>query len=246
MRSVWTNEEVSPDQPLWRYLRAQRFVESVQSRALHFPSARQFEDPFEGAVAVLPHEWPIDPHYGELENVDKAFEQLRRLTKISCWHCADYESDAMWRLYAGSRKGVAVRTTAARLQAGLQPFRLAPDYGEEQPVWGRIRHLDLHAERLRVGMEERFFIKHRAFEWEQEFRVVISVRMAEEFGVPVPAGSMSPSTLQSWWSRLTWDQSYPIPSALRFVTRARQRAWALDSLHQRCWGGHATRRVPHP
>jgi hypothetical protein len=35
-------------------------------------------------------------------------------------------------------------------------------------------------------MVERFFIKHRAFEWEQEFRVVISVRMAEEFGVPVP------------------------------------------------------------
>jgi len=193
MRSVWTNEEVSPDQPLWRYLRTQRFVESVQSRALHFPSARQFEDPFEGAVAVLPHDWPVDPRYGELEHGDKAFEELRRLTKISCWHCADYESDAMWKLYAASRKGVAVRTTAARLQAALQPFRLAPDYGEEEPFWGKIRYRDLHAERLRVGMEERFFIKHRAFEWEQEFRVVISVRMAEEFGVPVPAGGIDVS-----------------------------------------------------
>jgi hypothetical protein len=186
MRSVWTNAEVSPDQPLWRYLRAQRFVESVQSRTLHFPSARQFDDPFEGAVAVQPHDWPIDPRYEELEHGDKAFEELRRLTKISSWHCAQYESDAMWKLYAGSRKGVAVRTTAARLQAALQPFRLAPDYGEEDPFWGRIRYLDLHAEKLRVGMEERFFIKHRAFEWEQEFRIVISVRMAEEFGVLVP------------------------------------------------------------
>jgi len=156
MRSVWTNEEVSPDEPLWRYLRAQRFVESVQSRTLHFPSARQFDDPFEGAVAVLPHDWPIDPRYEELEHGDKVFEELRRLTKISCWHCADYESDAMWKLYAASRKGVAVRTTAARLQAALQPFRLAPHYGEEEPFWGRIRYLDLHAERLRVGMEERF------------------------------------------------------------------------------------------
>lgn len=190
MRSVWTNEEVAPDQPLWRYLRAQRFVDSVQSRTLHFPSAKQFEDPFEGAVAVRPYDWPRDPRYEEFENADKAFEQLRRLTKISCWHCAAYESDAMWRLYAGSRKGVAVRTTAARLQVALEPFRLAPDYGEEQPLWGRIRYLDLHAQRLRLGMEERFFIKHRAFEWEQEFRVVISVRMAEEFGVPVPAGGI--------------------------------------------------------
>ncbi|NJD27654.1 MAG: DUF2971 domain-containing protein [Chloroflexi bacterium] len=186
MRSVWTNDEVAPDQPLWRYLRAQRFIESVQSRTLHFPSARQFEDPFEGAVAVLPYDWPRDPRYEELGDVDKAFEQLRRLTKISCWHCADYESDAMWKLYAGTRKGVAIRTTAARLQAALRPFRLAADYGEEQPIWGRVRYFDLHAERLRAGMEERFFIKHRAFEWEQEFRVVISVRMAEEFGVAVP------------------------------------------------------------
>jgi hypothetical protein len=135
---------------------------------------------------VLPHDWPIDPRYEELESSDKAFEELRRLTKISCWHRADYESDAMWKLYAASRKGVAVSTTAARLQAALQPFRLAPAYGEEQPFWGKIRYVDLHAERLHVGMEERFFFKHRAFEWEQEFRVAISVRMAEEFGVPVP------------------------------------------------------------
>lgn len=59
------------------------------------------------------------------------------------------------------------------------------------------------------------------------------------------AGSMSRSTLQSWWSRLTLDQRYPIPSALRSVTRARRQALALGCLHQRCWGGHATRRVRH-
>ena len=191
MRSVRADDEVSLDQPLWRYLRAQRFVESVQSGILYFPSARQFEDPFEGAVAVLPHDWPVDPRYAELEHGDKAFEELRRLTKISCWHCADYESDAMWKLYAASRKGVAIRTSAARLQAALQPFRLAPDYGEEEPFWGKIRYHDLHVERLRVGMVERFFIKHRAFEWEQEFRIVISVRMAEEYGVPVTEGGIS-------------------------------------------------------
>ena len=122
MRSAWTKDEVSPEQPLFRYLRAQRFVESVQSRALHFPSARQFEDPFEGAVAVLPHDWPIDPRYGELENTDKAFEELRRLTKVSSWHCADYESDAMWRLNAASSKGVAVRTRRLGYRRRFSPF----------------------------------------------------------------------------------------------------------------------------
>jgi len=97
------DEEVPPDEPLWRYFRAERFVGALQSRALRFPSARQFEDPFEGAVAVLPHDWPIDPRYGELDHGDQAFEELRRLTKISCWHRADYESDAMWKLYCQRR-----------------------------------------------------------------------------------------------------------------------------------------------
>jgi hypothetical protein len=216
MRSLWKDEDVSPDQPLWRYFRAQRFVESIRTGTLYFPSARQFEDPFDGAVAVMPHDWPVDPRYAELEHADKAFEELRRLTKISCWHCADYESDAMWRLYAESRKGVAVRTTAARLQEALHPFRLAPEYGEEEPFWGRVRYVDLHKIRLRASMEERFFIKHRAFEWEREFRVAISVRMAEEFGVRVPGeGILSRSIRPFCWNPSTLGARYRKQNAVR-------------------------------
>jgi hypothetical protein len=186
MRSIWTDEEVSPNQLLWRYFRADRLVSAVQRRCLHFPSARQFEDPFEGAVAVLAHDFPSDPRYPDFGHADNAFEELRRLTKISCWHRADYESAAMWKLYAAGGKGVAVRTTPRRLQAALEPFRLAPGYGEEEPYWGLVRYRDLHTERLLASMEQRFFYKHRAFESEREFRVIISVRMAEEFGVRVP------------------------------------------------------------
>jgi hypothetical protein len=186
MRSIWTDEAVCSDEALWRYFRTDRFLSALQSCVLHFPSVRQFEDPFEGAVAVLPHDFAIDPRYSEPDQLDKAFAELRRLTKVNCWHCAEYESDAMWKLYAATRKGVAIRTTTARLQAALQPFRLAPGYGEEEPYWGRIRYVDLHARRLSASMEQRFFYKHRAFESEREFRIIISVRMAEEFGVPVP------------------------------------------------------------
>jgi len=186
MRSIWTDEEVNPNDALWRYFRVDRLVSSLQSGVLHFPSARQFEDPFEGAVAVLAHDFPRDPRYPDFGHVDNAFEELRRLTKISCWHRADYESAAMWKLYAAEGKGVAVRTTARRLQTALQPFRLAPEYREEEPYWGMVRYRDLHTERLRASMEQRFFYKHRAFESEREFRVAFSVRIAEEFGVRVP------------------------------------------------------------
>jgi hypothetical protein len=195
MRSIWTDEEVNPNETLWRYFRADRLVSALESRFLHFPSARQFEDPFEGAVAVLAHDFPSDPRYPDFGHVDNAFGELRRLTKISCWHRADYESAAMWKLYAAEGKGVAVRTTPLRVQAALRPFRLAPESGEEEPSWGMVRYRDLHTERLRASMEQRFFYKHRAFESERKFRIIISVRMAEEFAVRVPEEGIDVSFL---------------------------------------------------
>ncbi len=186
MRTIWENDTPRPDEPLWRYLRPNRFLEALQSRMLHSPSARQFDDPFEGAVAVQPADWPVDARYGAVEPFDRAFEQLRRLTKISSWHRVDYETAAMWKLYALEGKGVAVRTTAERLGAALRPYRLAPEHGAEEPYWGSIHYVDLFTQRLRAGIEERFFVKHRAFEWEREFRVAISLRMADEFAVEIP------------------------------------------------------------
>jgi|SRR6185312_722763 len=186
MRNIWPDETLDPDEPLWRYFTAGRFLEALRSTQLYFAAARQFEDPFEGALAVQPHDWPVDPRYDELEGIEGAFERLRRLTKISSWHRADYESDAMWKLYAGQRKGVAIRTTVDCLGAALKPFHLAPNYREETPFWGNVRYVDLRQERLRANMTARFFYKHLAFEWEREFRVAISLRGAEEYGVQVP------------------------------------------------------------
>jgi hypothetical protein len=71
-----------------------------------FCIANKFADPFEGAVAVQTGEFPVDPRYAEMERSEKAFFKLKRLTKLNCWHRAEYESDAMWRLYSGERKGV--------------------------------------------------------------------------------------------------------------------------------------------
>ncbi len=173
-------------EPLWRYFKTDRFLDILQSSRLYFAAALQFEDPFEGAVAVLPPGFPVDPRYANLESGERAFEELRRLTKVSCWHRAAYESDAMWQLYAGSRKGVAIRTNAERIQAAAKPFRLRPEYGHEDLWAGNVSYVDLLKERLRVSMMDRFWFKHMAFSWEREFRLAVSVRMAEEFGVQVP------------------------------------------------------------
>ncbi|SEM52276.1 hypothetical protein SAMN05518845_13113 [Variovorax sp. YR750] len=180
------DESVDLEEPLWRYFKTERFLDLLNTGELYFASTRQFQDPFEGAVAVLAPGFPVDPRYAQLEFGEKAFEELRRLTKINCWHRASYESDAMWQLYAGAWKGVAIRTTPSRIAAAATPFRIKPEYGHEELWAGNVRYVDLLKERLRVSMLDRFWYKHMAFSWEREFRLAISLRSAEEFGVAVP------------------------------------------------------------
>ena len=180
------NIDISVNARLWRYMKVRRFEEFLDQRTLYFAAAFQYEDRFEGAVAVQPHDFPVDSRYVESEPVESAFKELTRLTKLNCWHIADYENDAMWRLYSGLSKGVAITSTPASLGSALTPFRLKPGYGIEELWAGNIKYVDLMVERLRVGMLDRFFYKHRAFEWEREFRLAIPLRCAEEFGVAVP------------------------------------------------------------
>ena len=174
------------DQRIWRYMRLNRFTEMLERRTLHFAAAKQFDDSFEGAVAVQPRDFPVDPRYAAMDGSEGAFARLTRLTKISCWHVEDYESAAMWQLYSDRGKGVAIVSTPGRIDTSVTPYRIKPKYGTENLWGGNVRYVDLMRVRLRVGMEERFFFKHVAFSWEREFRCAISLRGAEEFGVQVP------------------------------------------------------------
>ncbi len=92
----------------------------------------------------------------------------------------------MWQLYAGAWKGVAIRTTPGRIATAATLFRIEREYGHEELWGGNVRYVDLLKERLRVSMLDRFWYKHMAFSWKREFRLAISLRSAEEFGVDAP------------------------------------------------------------
>ena len=94
----------------------------------------------------------------------------------------------MWKLYAGQHKGIAICTTPDRMRAAFRPFRLKPEYGHEELWAGPVEYADLTQVRMKdASMLRRFFFKHRPFEWEREFRLAISLSMAEEFAVSVLA-----------------------------------------------------------
>ena len=177
------NLTVAGDEKLWKYFRLERFITTIETGFIYFAAASQFVDPFEGAVTIQPPGVaPVPTDQG----TQSAFRELKRLTKVSCWHRASYESDAMWNLYAGQHKGIAICTTPDRIQKALRPYRIKPSY-EPEDIWvGGVEYVDLTQGRTPSGMLDRFFYKHNAFAWEREYRVAISLREAEESGVQVP------------------------------------------------------------
>ncbi len=226
-----TDEQINEDEHLWRYFKTERFVDLLETGELYFAAARQFQDRFEGATALLPHGTYIDPRYPlDSESGERAFEELRRLMKISCWHRASYESDAMWQLYAGAWKGVAIRTTPGRLSAAAATFRLEPHHQGEDLWGGNVKYVDLLQERLRVNMLGRFWHKHMAFSWEREFRLGISLRFAEEFGVAVPQkGIRVPFNLDELVDRIFLGPSLE-PDDVLVINRAVEQVGLSDRI----------------
>ncbi len=195
MHNVWREENTNITASIWKYFKLDRLINSLSSRQIYFPAASQFEDPFEGATMVMKKNiMDIDERLHEDDlGANNAFRELCRLTKINCWHISEYESYLMWAYYAQNCKGVAIKTTIERLLNSLYAFRLQENYEDENIYWGNVKYIDLHQKRLRVNALERFFYKHRVFESENEFRLIISLRLAEEFGVIVPEEGISVS-----------------------------------------------------
>jgi hypothetical protein len=92
----------------------------------------------------------------------------------------------MWHLYAEQSKGVAICSTPDRMRAAIKPFRLRPTWGIEDLWAGQVRYVDLLQVRLRSLGHDRYFHKHRAFGWEREFRLLISLMEADEFTGEAP------------------------------------------------------------
>jgi hypothetical protein len=179
---------------IWRYFTHEKFESLLKQSALYFASARQFSDKFEGSISIpdfARRRKSLERFSPDIEFVSKslssAFEQLRRLHKISCWHMNEHESAAMWSLYLNQGRGIAVQTTIARLIAALKPYRIEPHYADEDIELGVVRYVDYRTTKIEgPGFLGPFFHKRASYAHEAEFRAIVSLRVAEEFAVAVP------------------------------------------------------------
>lgn len=190
----------SSDAKLWRYMDLVKFLSLLNSSSLYFTRIDHFVDPYEGALGMRENEeaWvdnekkyveqglaiknKVTNHSlseGELEieanqHLARYREKLkswRTSNYISCWHRSDYESEAMWQLYAkGSKQGVAIQTTFDRL------YRSLPD--DLQFDCGLVNYVD-YSNYNNGNSDKKFSLfeapwyKRNSVDYEKEFRIIV-------------------------------------------------------------------------
>ena len=196
-------EEVSPTAKLWRYMDLAKFISLIGKKKLYFASLESFEDIFEGAKGIIERkgiwnefyteflEWAIrTPPEGNmrdltdeyveknaamiLSNLERAGVSERKYIFVSCWHCNQYESEAMWKLYSANVKNaLAIQTTGQQLYEAL---------GKDPSVEiGKVRYIDYTKQFAPINGS--YWYKRKSFEYEQEVRAVTRVRKAACCGV---------------------------------------------------------------
>lgn len=164
------------DTVIWRFLDLAKFVSLLKEKALYMTRADKFEDQFEGAVCSLENAERYDEALAEyysdcldgkpvsdemIKNEHYAIQMIRKNSFLSCWYEGEYESIAMWRLYASGKdaKGVALKSNVKRLREAI-------DHDVEI---GRIDYIDYS--KVWPNANEALWRKRMSFEYEHEVRI---------------------------------------------------------------------------
>lgn len=183
---IGDNSSAAPNK-MWRYMTFSRFLWLLQRKQLWLSRADLLGDPWEMALAgnqlqhVIqrhpPPQLPLngEPHETPMERAMRIIPQWRKTTFVNCWRASEHESHALWRIYCGASEGIALETSYDKLVASLngptlfQVFYETPGSAKRTPT-----------------REDLITKKRPAFEYEQEFRILLTEeRASEESGLPI-------------------------------------------------------------
>ena len=156
---------------------------------MFFVRIAHLDDPFEGSFPVS--QAPLDRILGMLpQNVfpdganitvslspglEDYWKVMRNWAMVSCWHAVAHESAAMWKLYAPTSVGVAIRSTVGRLRQALGTPSPPPNgfFGGDRYHIGMIDYIDFSSASISTqNAAAQFFRKRLSFEHERELRVL--------------------------------------------------------------------------
>lgn len=196
-------EKVPSESKLWRYMDLSKFLSLIGKKALYFASAESFEDIFEGAKGTLELKEKWDAFYLDFfkeaiqttpgmkpedltaeyieENATRLLSELnasgnvkRKHTFISCWHCNESESEAMWKLYSTNvSNALAIQTTYQQLYEALDK--------DPSIEIGKVKYIDFSKRFSSVNGS--FWYKRKSFEHEREVRAIITSYQSHSGGI---------------------------------------------------------------
>lgn len=156
------------DAQLWRYMDFTKYVSLLQTSSLFFSRADLLGDPLEGSFTAVNEK--LRPELYKDKIPAEGLELLRNIRKaavkrtyVSCWHMNEYESAAMWSLYAKSDEAVVITSTFQKLQ----------DVLPKDFCIGMVQYVDYDADLIaEQNIFSPFMCKRKSFEHEREVRAV--------------------------------------------------------------------------
>lgn len=151
-----------PNARLWRYMDFTKYVELISSRMLYFCRSDLFRDPYEGTLTNRNIDSYNNSEFG-VEMVE-IYKRMPHCTFINCWHMNQFESAAMWDLYAKTNESVAIETTYSKLSGII----------DSKTIIGMVNYLDYSSEMIpEHNTYYPFMHKRKSFEHEKEVRLVL-------------------------------------------------------------------------
>jgi len=156
--------------PLRRYMDLPKFVDLLRSKAIYLRRADYFTDKFEGALTPAIRN-AIDSVHASTklaESADTVYQRCRMGTFVNCWTYGAKDNMALWQLFGGSNKSVAICTTAERLT------RICLNWHDSKHI-ALVRYID-HFENPDMIISNYYDplkFKHEAFNFEREVRVLL-------------------------------------------------------------------------
>lgn len=229
--------DIQPDSDrLWRYMDLSKLVSLFLKQALFFPKVRHVlaMDAFEGSfpmanyvnresiaagtMAMIPP-GPSDDFRKSLQELlenpqflDHGADQAQEYHFINCWHCSEWESAAMWKLYLQGGEGIAIQSTVGRLKECFS----STTGGQ---YIARVRYADADQVVLPLGFHMPLILwKRPSYEHEKEVRAIIFHNRPEEIYEDVtPVGVYVPCDLETLIERV-----YIAPTAARWFSETVQ------------------------
>jgi hypothetical protein len=171
---------------VWRFLSLPKFMDMVLNRVLHLSRLDLAEDPYDGR--------PIGQLHDELTSVmGSEFTKFvgddsRLRTFISCWHLSEDEPASMWKLYASSDAGIAVRMPYRRLKEVLSA-------SSERLFLGRVQYgtRGFTGRGVVVPFDNAMW-KSKSYEHEKEVRIL--TYQWDRNGIPVEELRAGPTAVR--------------------------------------------------